>query len=139
MEIRYPAKFKREENSIFVEFPDLPDTFTEGKTEEEALFNAAEVLTAMLNWRLDNDKPIPPPTAKLTNAYYVAPDAKTQAALLVRYTRTESEFSVADLARTLETSWPAAARLEDAHHWPTLKQLEKVAAAMGKRLVLAFE
>jgi antitoxin HicB len=46
--------------------------------------------------------------------------------------------TTAELARILETSWPAAARLEDHHHWPSLRQLEKTANAMGKRLVLSF-
>ena len=77
------------------------------------------------------------PTEGLEGAHYVAPDAKTQAALLVR--RTRGERSLADLARALETSWPAAKRLEDPRHWPSLKQLERAAAALGKRLVLTFE
>jgi antitoxin HicB len=102
LNVHYPALFRAEGSGYFVEFPDLPDTFTEGASEEEALWNAAEVLTAMLDWRLDNDQPIPEPTEGLEGAHYVAPDAKTQAALLVR--RTRGERSLADLARALETS-----------------------------------
>jgi antitoxin HicB len=60
-----------------------------------------------------------------------------QAALLVRQAR--GNRSLAELARALETSWPAAKRLENPRHYPTIKQLEKAAAAMGKRLILAFE
>jgi antitoxin HicB len=60
-----------------------------------------------------------------------------QAALLVRQAR--GDRSLAELARALETSWPAAKRLENPRHYPTMKQLEKAAAAMGKRLVLTFE
>jgi len=77
---------------------------------------------------------------KLMDIHYpaiIAPDARTQAALLVRLTR--GDRSLADIARALETSWPAAKRLEDPHHWPSLKQLEKTAQALGKRLVLSFE
>jgi antitoxin HicB len=39
----------------------------------------------------------------------------------------------------MQTSWPAAQRLEDPRHSPSLKQLERAAAALGKRLVLSFE
>jgi antitoxin HicB len=39
----------------------------------------------------------------------------------------------------METSWPAAARLEDPHHWPSLKQLERAAHAVGQKLVLSLE
>lgn len=139
MDIRYPALLKKEDTGVFVEFVDLPDTFTEGATEEEALFNAAEVLTVMLDWKLDNDQEIPLPSDNVANAIYIAPDAKTQAALLVRRARAASDISMAELARAIETSWPAAQRLEDARHWPSLKQLDKVAAALGKKLVLSFE
>ena len=138
MEIRYPATLEtHEDGSIFVQFVDLPDTFTEGRTQEEALFNAAEVLSAMLAWRLENGKTVPAPSAGLEQARYIAPDAKVQAAMLLRLARGERTLS--DLARALETSWPAAKRLEDPTHWPSLKTLDRAAAALGKRLVLVLE
>ena len=33
----------------------------------------------------------------------------------------------------------AAQRLEDPHHWPSLKQLDRAAKVLGKRLVLSLE
>lgn len=84
MDIRYPARIEPQEPSGFlVTFPDLPDTFTEGESLDEALFNAAEVLTAMLGWKLDNDQPIPDPSPMEEGQHPIAPDARTQAALLV--------------------------------------------------------
>ena len=138
MEIRYPATIdKQKDGSFLVTFVDLPDTFTEGQTKEEALFNATEVLSVMLAWRLDEAKDIPAPTLKIKSAHYIAPDAKTQAAMLLRLARGERSFS--ELARALETSWPAAKRLENPAHWPSLKTLDRAAAALGKRLVLSLE
>jgi antitoxin HicB len=66
----------------------------------------------------------------------VAPDSATQTAMLIRQSRKDRTLS--DLARALGTSWPSAQRLENPHHSPNLKQLEKAAAALGKRLVLEF-
>ena len=138
MDIRYPATVEPQKDGTYlVQFIDLPDTFTEGHTKEEALFNAAEALSAMLAWRLDESKDVPAPSSKVKGAYYVAPDAKTQAAMLLRLARGERTLS--DLARALETSWPAAKRLEDPTHWPSLKTLDRAAAALGKRLVLTLE
>ena len=138
MNIRYPATVESQaDGSFFVQFVDLPDTFTEGKTKEEALFNAVEVLSGMLAWRLDEAKDVPEPSQKLKGAHYIAPDAKTQAAMLLRLAR--GERSLSELARALETSWPAAKRLEDPTHWPSLKTLDRAAAALGKRLVLTLE
>ncbi len=138
MEIRYPAVLEpQSDGSFLVTFVDLPDTFTEGHSKDEALFNAAEVLSGMLAWRLEEAKDVPAPTQKVKGAHYVAPDAKTQAAMLLRLAR--GDRSLSDLARALETSWPSAKRLENPTHWPSLKTLDRAAAALGKKLVLVLE
>ena len=137
MDIRYPATIEQQDTGFFVQFVDLPDTFTEGLTLEETLFNAAEALSAMLDWHLGQGHALPDPSIGLNNVHYIAPDAKTQAALLVRRARGSRPLS--EVARAMQTSWPAAQRLEDPSHSPSLKQLERAAAALGKRLVLSFE
>ncbi len=141
MEISYPARITRQKGgSLLVEFVDLPDTFTEGQTLEEALFNASEVLSAMVGWHIDQGSDVPAPSPKKKGAKgvtYIAPDAKTQAVLLLRQAR--AGRSLADLARAMDTSWPQAKRLEDPHHWPSLKSLDKAARVLGKRLVLSLE
>ena len=84
MDIRYPATFeKQKDGNYLVQFVDLPDTFTEGQSKEEALFNATEVLSAMLAWRLNGAKDVPAPSQNVKGAHYIAPDAKTQAAMLL--------------------------------------------------------
>ena len=138
MDIRYPAMIEKQPDGNFlVTFVDLPDTFTEGETKEEALFNAVEVLSGMLAWRLEAAKAVPTPSQKIKGATYIAPDAKTQSAMLLRLAR--GERSLSELARALETSWPSAQRLENPLHWPSLKSLDRAAAALGKRLVLTLE
>jgi len=138
MDIHYPAVFEPQKPSgFFVRFIDIPEAITQGETTDECEFNGAEVLSLILEEYVETGRKIPLPTQGVKNARYIAPDAKVQAALLVRQAR--GERSLAELARVLETSWPAAKRLENPRHYPTIKQLEKAAAAMGKRLVLAFE
>lgn len=137
MEIRYPAKIEPQDDQFFVQFVDFENVFTCGETMEDALLNASEVLSVMLEVMLDDGQKIAAPSLNVKNAHYIAPDAKTQAALLVRMAR--GERSLADLARALQTSWPAAKRLEDARHWPTLRALDRAAAALGKRLILSME
>jgi antitoxin HicB len=138
MDIRYPATVAEQaDGTFFVQFIDLADTFTEGATKDEALFNASEVLSGMLAFRLDEAKDVPAPSQKIKGAHYIAPDAKTQAAMLLRLAR--GDRSLSELARALETSWPAAKRLENPTHWPSLKTLDRAAAALGKRLVLTLE
>jgi len=105
---------------------------------KEANYNAIEVLDLTLKSRMEDNEIIPLPHSESgANVHMISPDVNIQAALLVKLNRGEKKFS--DLARTLGTSWPAVSRLEDPKHWPSLRQLDKIAAALGKRLVLSLE
>ena len=139
MKIEYPAIFDPAiEGGYTVTFPDFPEAISEGDTLEEAIFNAIEVLDLTLKSRIEDNEAIPlPHTESGENIRMIAPDVNIQAALLIRLNRGDRKFS--DLARALGTSWPAVSRLEDPKHWPSLRQLDKMASALGKRLVLLLE
>ncbi|NJL27122.1 MAG: type II toxin-antitoxin system HicB family antitoxin [Thermoanaerobaculia bacterium] len=139
MKLEYPYTLEPQETGGFlVQLVDVEEAFTEGATREECAFNAAEVLTAILEQRLADGAEIPLPTAG-TDLPMVSPSAAVQTAILVRLTRQAEGKSLADLARALGTSWPAVQRLEKPNANPTLKQLERAANALGRRLVLGFE
>lgn len=138
MNVLYPAIFEydRTEKRYTVRFPDLSEAITEGETLAEAFFNASEALTLTLEGRIDEGMEIPMPSQR-KGAKLIAPSARAQAALLMRWAK--GEHTTAEIARALNTSWPAIARLEDPHHWPNLRQLERAAAAVGQRLVISLE
>lgn len=137
MNFEYPFTVEPSENSGFiVQFIDVEEAFTCGETLEECIHNAEEVLTTMLTIRLENDNDIPKPSSG-NHKYRVAPSAAVQAALAVRFARRDK--SLADLACALGVTWPVAQRLENPKHSPSLKQLERAAAALGKRLIINFK
>jgi antitoxin HicB len=139
MKLEYPYTLEPQEGGGFVvQFLDVEEAFTEGSTREECAFNAAEVLTGILEQRLEDGAEIPLP-GKRTRRPVASPSAAVQTAILLRMTRQAEGKSLADLARALGTSWPAVQRLEKPNANPTLKQLERAANALGKRLVLGFE
>src|SRR5690242_2174917 len=130
MKIWCPCKIQKDtEAKYLVTFPDFPEALTEGDTEEEALFNASEVLTLTLEGRAEEGIAIPFPPQKQSGVM-VYPLARVQAALLIRFTRKERK--IADIARSLGTSWPVVSHMEDLHHWTTLRQLDKTASILGK-------
>lgn len=136
--IRYAAILDPQpEGGFSVTFPDIPEAITEGDDKDAALFNAAEVLTLCLEQRMEDGEVIPAAT-KVKGGEWIEPAAAVQAALLMRQARESQGKSVADVARALNTSWPAAQRLEQPGGNPTLKQLERAAAALGKRLVVGL-
>ena len=59
---------KDEPNGYLVQFIDIPEAFTCGDTIEECLFNAKEVLDAILESRLDKNDEIPEPSKAKTVA-----------------------------------------------------------------------
>ena len=139
MKIEYPAIFEpADEGGYTITSPDFPEAISEGNTFEEANFNAIEVLDLTLKSRIEDKEIIPLPHAGSgPNIHMFAPDVNIQAALLIKLNRGEKKFS--DLARDLGSSWPAVSRLEDPKHWPSLRQFDKAASALGKRLVLSLE
>ena len=52
MKYIYPAIFTEEEDGILVDFPDLPNCYTDGATIEEAFENAEDALSLAL-WHLE--------------------------------------------------------------------------------------
>jgi len=137
--VKYQAVLQAQpEGGFTVTFPDLPEAITEGDTREEALFHAADVLTLCLDERIESGDVLPV-ASKVKGGVWIEPTAAIQAAVAVRVARLEQGRTLADLARSLGTSWAAAQKLESPRANPTIKQLERTAAALGKRLVLSVE
>ena len=83
----YPYTIEaQEDGGYLVRFVDFPEAYSEGSTEEEAAFNAQEVLCLALEQRLADNGEIPLPSEgdKLPLA---APDAAIQSALLIHRAR----------------------------------------------------
>jgi antitoxin HicB len=139
MNTAYPYTLEPQDGGGFiVQFLDFEEAFTEGATVEEAAFNAAEVLSLVIEQRLADGQAIPWPSPA-EGRPIASPQARAQIALLLRKAREEQGRTLAEMARALQTSWPSAQRLEQATANPTLKQLERAAAALGKRLLITLD
>jgi len=136
VKIAYQAVIEEDEHGFFVQFPDLAEAHTDGQTMVEALFNAEEVLNLTLEGRMEREWRSR--RRRSTRGVWIYPTAQIQAALLIRRARAGRK-TLAELARALETSWPSAQQLENPKHSPSLKRLDRAAAALGKRLVLSIE
>ena len=94
MNLSYPyTATPQEGGGFFVQFVDIEEAITEGDTLDDAAFNAAEVLTGVLSYRLDHGQAIPTPSASAGLAV-ASPDAKTQAVMLLRDARGERRISL---------------------------------------------
>ena len=137
--VKYAAVLEAQpEGGFTVTFPDIPEAITEGDTREEALFHATDVLTLCLEVRIESGDALPV-ASKVKGGVWVEPGAAIQAAFAVRAARQEQGRTLAELARSLGTSWAAAQKLESPRANPTLRQLDRAARVLGKRLVLTME
>jgi antitoxin HicB len=140
--VLYPAHIWHENDVYYVQFLDLENGFTHGNTLEEAKEMAADVLSALLTSYIEHGEPIPkhsePPTnAEAKNIYLIAPDAKIQAALLLRTAR--ASLSQNDVALSMGTSWQAYQKIEQPTSNTTLSKLQKAARALGRKLILELQ
>ncbi|MBB1080051.1 type II toxin-antitoxin system HicB family antitoxin [Limosilactobacillus sp. STM2_1] len=60
--VKYPAFFTPTENEIQVDFPDLPEAFTQGKTMKEAMEFAKLGLAITVNDKLGHFEKAPHPS-----------------------------------------------------------------------------
>ena len=68
MKYIYPAIFTEEKDGVLVDFPDLPNCYTDGANLEEAFENAEDALALAL-WHLEEERadiPVPSAPAALT-------------------------------------------------------------------------
>ena len=61
----YPAIFEQDpdlkDESVSIRFPDLPGCYSSGDNYQDAVFMASEALEIMLEWLIEDGKPLPTP------------------------------------------------------------------------------
>jgi antitoxin HicB len=139
MKIQYPLRVhKAEEGGYWAEFPDLPGCVTEGDTLKETLDNAREALSGWITSRFERNFEVPTASsARGKNVHLVEPFPEVGVPLVLRKIRTEIGLSQKEVAKKLEITYQTYQMWENpASANPTIKQLAKVANAVGKKLVL---
>jgi antitoxin HicB len=139
MKIEYPLRVHRaEEGGFWAEFPDLPGCITEGDTLEETLNNAREALNGWITSRFERGFKVPAAsTIKGKNIYRIEPSPEVCVPLLLRKVRTESRLSQSVVAKKLNITYQTYQSWESPKTAnPTVKQLDKVAKAIGKKLIV---
>ncbi|TVR58456.1 MAG: type II toxin-antitoxin system HicB family antitoxin [Spirochaetaceae bacterium] len=129
----YNCTLIEEDGAFTVEFPDLPNIMTYGRDKEEALYMAQDALNAAL--ASDVARGILPPSPVFTDGHAIPVAAHIETAIQLRDLR--GPTPQAEIAARMGITYQAYQRLENPLAGnPTVKTLEKVARAYGKRLEL---
>jgi antitoxin HicB len=136
--VQYPVRLTVDDNdTVLVEFPDLPEAVTFGETTDEALRRAQDALATAIEGYIKDRRELPTPSR--TTGPMVRPSALVAAKIDLYRAMRERRVSKADLGRRLRWHPPQVDRLLEVHHVSQLDQLEAAFAVLGKRLVVVAE
>jgi antitoxin HicB len=132
--LRYHVKLSNDtNNTILVQFPDIPGALTFGAEREEALLRAPDAIETVLIGYMADRRNIPMPRAGCRGPFVTLP-ALTEAKLALYNLMRTARVSKAELARRLNWHLPQVDRLLDLRHASRLDQLEAAFRALGKQL-----
>ena len=133
--LRYRVILARDTNdTIRVEFPDIPEAHTFGDDKADALMHAVDALQTALSMYVDDRRDIPRPSPIKARGNAVTLPALAEAKLELYQAMRAQRISKAELSRRLNCHLPQVDRLLDLTHASRLDQLESAFLALGKRL-----
>jgi len=136
--LSYAVELSADDNgTVLARMPEFPEVVTYGEDEAEALARVGEVLEDCLAEYVARRMAVPRPKARGGRRVRVA--ALTETKLQIHAAMLRQGVGKAELARRLGCHLPQVDRALDLHHHSRLDLLEKVLAALGKRLVVRVE
>ena len=131
--MHYFAKFKKEKDGGYsVSFPLLKGCFSEGDSFEEAKDMASEALLLWLESALEYNEAIPAPK-EYSGKDYVAIEVPALVAVAVQLKIERGKRSIEEMSSIIHNY----EKYENVSN-PTIRSLEKIANALGKRLEIKF-
>ncbi len=127
-----------EEGGYIVNFPDLPNGWSQGEDRAEALMQAEDLLEEIVLGRMAYGEEVPLPSAangRPTVALPVLTAAKLEAYRAMR----AAGLNKKQLAERLGWQPSQVTRLFDGRHASRLDQIEAALRALGRRLVVSSE
>ena len=124
-----------EEGGFIVNFPDLPNGWSQGETREEARAQAEDLLDEMILGRMAHNEDVPRPSPRKGRPV-VAPPALTAAKLEAYRTMRAAGLNKRQLAERLGWQPSQVTRLFDGRHASRLDQIEAALHVLGRRLVV---
>jgi antitoxin HicB len=127
-----------DEGGFIVNFPDMPNGWSQGENRAEALAQAEDLLEEIVLGRMAYGEEVPLPSAA-NGRPTVALPALTAAKLEAYRAMRAAGLNKKQLAERLGWQPSQVTRLFDGRHASRLDQIEAALRALGKRLVVSSE
>lgn len=137
--MQYPITVHQEPDHVWSTCADIPEAHSAADTIPELVATAVDGLRLALTIYVDQNRAIPAPSAAAPGQHLVPLPVQATAKVLLWNAMVAKGMRVADLARLLQLSHPAAGRLVDFEHNSKIEQVEAALLALGKRLVVTAE
>lgn len=134
--LNYPASLKPDGDGYLVEFRDIPEAITSGRTKEEALEMAQDALATAMEFYFEDKRTVPAPSKSKRGESLVELPPSLAAKVLLLNLMIEQGVTAASLARRLDTTPQTVTRIVDLHHATKIDTLSEAFRALGKRLEL---
>ncbi len=136
----YPVAIELDEAGFYlVTFPDFPEIATDGRSEAEALHEAADALEEAIAGRINRGDNIPHPSQTKRGQTIVPVPAQMAIKAALYLAVKEAGIRNTELARRLGADEKEVRRLLDPHHKSKLPRIEAALEALGMNLVVSME
>lgn len=135
--LTYPATITPDGEGFLVQFPDVPEALTQGRTREQAVTMAADALRTAMNFYFEDGRPVPSPSRVKRGQVGIELPASLAAKVLLLNTMLQEHVTPAELARRLHTSPQSVNRLVNLGHATKIDAVAGALKAMGRHMELA--
>ena len=137
MRFVYFARLQRySPDEVVVSFRDLPECLTGGEDEAEALVEAQDALEEAIAGRIDDEDPIPVPSAALPSEYPVAVPTNMAAKAAFAIALRRSSLTRSAVAQRLGTDEEEVRRMLDPRHDTPASRVNEALRVLGSELVV---
>ncbi len=130
----YPVELTPDGKFLMVIFPDFPEANSQGNDAEDALRHAADVLESVIDWYIEEGKPIPAPSKPKRGQRVVELPASVSAKVLLLNEMIAQKVRPAELARRMHVTPQEVTRLIDLRHATKIDGIAGALKALGKTL-----
>lgn len=133
--LAFPYKLVSDDNeTLLVEFRDVPEAHTFGDDSEEAAARATDALAAALSGYMDLRRDLPTPSKSRRSERMAVLPPLTEVKLRLYMEMRVAKVGKAELARRLNCHLPQVDRLLDLDHASRLDQIEAAFHRLGRRI-----
>ena len=138
--VKYPGIVHNDSDGLWIEFPDLPISGTQGEDMDDLIRMAVDCISGYFEILLQEGEDIPEPSRpEGENIIYIEPYPEIAIPLMIKELRKQQNITQSEVAERIGVKYQTYQQVENLKKFnATIKTLNKIAKALGKRLRVDF-